>query len=618
MLISTLVGTCLYSFNIFVKRLGELNDDSVIPWQDELGRLRVWTANIGAHQQGQLSLDCRLRDASHIREQVVQLLRDLGNILEDAKGALLEESGEGKIDETIDNNERSGDGSRDIEVLEAGEDADALGNELSEMKEVYEEAVVIINCLYQMSMVVRQPVRHDRIMGSSSINTSYFEAYDRDHVRYKFPKIGEKLAERLGMAITKRRRYFQYRERHHAKLAHGLEADDAEAAGESSTLSPTMITVEQDHRSAVYNDALSENALSQTTYGSILGESHRSINIPRPPKGWSPGVPFECPYCYFLIEIKHEKSWARHVFRDLQPYICIAQTCTTPNMMFESRHEWFNHEIVDHQDEWLVSSGESSTTTCSVMESTDTLKVVHEAPVLSPLRCPLCFEKFSSRQFEKHAARHLEELALFALPLNDSDGGDEEETIHLSARSSNAENEGSADDLDGPELLPLNDSDGGDDQETSHLSARLGFSPGPPNDSIVLVDPSLPRVVPKGSINRRVLTKLQIEGRTSIRQDDYLKQRKMRDDHRKEMKAIGGACLWCTRKRKGCDTNSTCSSCEKKGRDCIRGPEKLSLLETGSGIFPGSPGSIRPNREAVPQDTREQAFASVTKKDSME
>ena len=124
---------------------------------------------------------------------------------------------------------------------------------------------------------------------------------------------------------------------------------------------------------------------------------------------------------------------------------------------------------------------------------------------------------------------------------------------------------------------------------------------------IILVDPSLP----KGSVNQGDLTKRQLEEWRNNRQDDYQKQKKQRDVHRKEIKAIGGACLWCTRMHKGCDTNSTCSPCEKKGRVCIRGPEKLSLLRTGSVTFPGSPGLTRPNREAIPQGTGEEAFASV-------
>jgi hypothetical protein len=44
---------------------------------DELGRFRVWAANIGAHRRGRISLDFRLRDALHIKERVQSLLRDL-------------------------------------------------------------------------------------------------------------------------------------------------------------------------------------------------------------------------------------------------------------------------------------------------------------------------------------------------------------------------------------------------------------------------------------------------------------------------------------------------------------------------------------------------------------
>ncbi|KAL3484152.1 hypothetical protein BJX62DRAFT_244211 [Aspergillus germanicus] len=52
-------------------------------WADELGRLRVWAANIGVHQNGQSSLDYRLRDASHIRHQTIEVLRGLESLLTD-------------------------------------------------------------------------------------------------------------------------------------------------------------------------------------------------------------------------------------------------------------------------------------------------------------------------------------------------------------------------------------------------------------------------------------------------------------------------------------------------------------------------------------------------------
>ena len=45
--------------------------------QDEFGRLRVWSGNMCAYKTGEMSLDDRLRDAVHIRQQVVSFLEDL-------------------------------------------------------------------------------------------------------------------------------------------------------------------------------------------------------------------------------------------------------------------------------------------------------------------------------------------------------------------------------------------------------------------------------------------------------------------------------------------------------------------------------------------------------------
>ena len=44
---------------------------------DEIGRFRVWLGNVGAHRLGRVSLDYRLRDALHMRESVLDLLKDL-------------------------------------------------------------------------------------------------------------------------------------------------------------------------------------------------------------------------------------------------------------------------------------------------------------------------------------------------------------------------------------------------------------------------------------------------------------------------------------------------------------------------------------------------------------
>ena len=52
---------------------------------DQLARFKIWAGNIGAHRKGRSSLDYRLREASHIRDQVVRLLGDLLDAFQDGE-----------------------------------------------------------------------------------------------------------------------------------------------------------------------------------------------------------------------------------------------------------------------------------------------------------------------------------------------------------------------------------------------------------------------------------------------------------------------------------------------------------------------------------------------------
>lgn len=56
--------------------------------QNEFGRFRVWAGNVGAHRAGRVSLDHRLREASHIYEELTKLLGELNKNLEEG-GSLL-------------------------------------------------------------------------------------------------------------------------------------------------------------------------------------------------------------------------------------------------------------------------------------------------------------------------------------------------------------------------------------------------------------------------------------------------------------------------------------------------------------------------------------------------
>ncbi len=246
--ISAILIPCLKSFNQLQERVeqpdyGYEREVSSTAWGDELGRLRIWAANIGAHQTGQSSLDFRLRDASHISNQVTKLLRELNHSLDDIVDELLEDG------------------------ITASEDDQTSASWLddsstTELQQLHEEVANIIDCLYQLSMLIRKPAQHDLLVGSRIGDKAEFEFYDKEHVRNLYPGTEEQISQRLGRAITRRRKYLNYRERHHRKLEKGIEEAQG-IQGIGSVMSETIITDFKTHN-IEFEETSSNSGMSQT------------------------------------------------------------------------------------------------------------------------------------------------------------------------------------------------------------------------------------------------------------------------------------------------------------------------------------------------------------------
>ena len=397
--ISSSIIPCLESFNEFIAEIRNFQDKDArglvaSAWEDELGRLRMWAANIGAHQTGQSSLDFRLRDASHIREQIIKLLQGLLRRLQDARDVLAD-------DEESD--------------VEAAAEDDTLNDEgrETEIQGLQESVATNVKCLFQMSLLVRKPAQHDLYLGSRGADVAAFEPFDYNHVKEKYPKADDALVKRLGYAITRRRKYLKYRERHATKLRQGIGNVDPEAGhdrdlqehetmehGTGSVLSSTIVT-ELVQRNIDFDDKASDTDVSRTSYAPTL-LSGGNVALPPPPKASSDGKPFECPYCFYIIEIDGNRAWNKHVFQDLQPYICIAPTCTTPDKLYPTRHEWLHHSYVAHP---------------VMMTYDDTTEESKRS-----VACLLCKESIElGKQHDRHLARHLQELSLFVLPSVEQD-----------------------------------------------------------------------------------------------------------------------------------------------------------------------------------------------------
>ncbi|KAI4276260.1 MAG: hypothetical protein L6R38_005709 [Xanthoria sp. 2 TBL-2021] len=371
-----LLLSCLRSFRELIRDIDAPQysyEDEVAAasWIDELGRLRIWAGNVGAHQSGPSSLEFRLRDASHIRDEVTDLLTDLERLLDEAQEYLSAEDYEDDTSSTNDSLDEDG---------------------VTELQALFGELVTIIRCLYKLAMLIRNPAQHDFLAESYRTETVAFEPFDEQHVRNKFPQADEKILLRLAKALTRRRGYLKYRARHSMKLAKGLEDGQASGGGVAASISETMASTLQ-LQPVDYPENSSESGISQTSYANSILEGG-VITVPAPPRDSLGGGPFLCPYCQFIIHAATTPSWHRHVFTDLRPYTCIFQPCRTPDKLYSSRRDWFGHICSTHDTRGLL--------------------------------CPLCKKSLGTvKQYERHVARHMEELALFVLPrAGDEDQGE--------------------------------------------------------------------------------------------------------------------------------------------------------------------------------------------------
>ncbi|KAI9367682.1 hypothetical protein BJX61DRAFT_547260 [Aspergillus egyptiacus] len=370
--ISFALKSCMKLFRDLIEsnRLAQFETEvSGRKWEDELGRLRVWAANIGAHQTGQSSLDYRLRDASHVKTETANLLNSLQETL---RG----------LDDVADTSSDAEPEDEFDQLYEGG---------LTEVQQIYQSIVDVINYLYRMSMAIRRPARHDQLLETRTIDVTLFIPWAQRHISDKYPGLESELVQRLGAAMARQRAVLKYRERHRAKLGQGVEESEGpQSHGElmSATAATEFIKARDNHDQ--YLDGMSDSGVSGTSYATTLFASEHGVSIPPPPAESADRAPFECPYCFMIVSIKNRKDWSRHIFRDVMPYTCIYLDCATPSKVFENRRQWYNHLCTRHE---LVTNPDS----CAI--------------------CPLCNLGIEPpATFERHVGRHLEELALFVLP----------------------------------------------------------------------------------------------------------------------------------------------------------------------------------------------------------
>ncbi|RYP18301.1 hypothetical protein DL765_004021 [Monosporascus sp. GIB2] len=463
--IASHVTNCLTIFRDLVDpRDGiELNfPDAAVSLQikDEQSRFKVWSSTVGAHRTGMSSLDYRLRDASHIKNQVINLLEDLIQLTGDASAIAKGEKIPWDQQET---------GEVDVE---SDEDSDPDSPD-TELGQIAVDIADVVNCLLRLAITIRNPAPHDRYIEAKSTDASHFEFFDMKHVESKFGDIEPWLTYRLGKAISRRRQYLRYRQSHHEKLSHGVEVEDEPAAvqaEESATVCDTVASSIPSHLkegagcepgkakalTPLIADDGSDAGMSQTSYATSMASSNR-LTIPPLPEEAQKG-PFQCCFCYMIIVASDRTAWngRKHVYGDLQPYVCLEYDCVTPEREYPRRHDWIQHVKQSHWKAYKCPLGCELTFSTFIeckghLEKThqqkrtpgelDALAKLSEQPldIAKGVPCPLCHDVLRSiQQYQRHVGRHQEQLSLFALPSLDMEDPDQDEAASSDSHDGNS------------------------------------------------------------------------------------------------------------------------------------------------------------------------------------
>jgi hypothetical protein len=157
--IASTFTTCLRSFEriVEVSTNQDTLSDQVSPshLEDQLGRLRVWAGNIGAHKVGKASLDYRLKEASHIKERIVQLLSDPEIPIEDARSII---SGERPARDDASDSDTSADEDNILETQTQDNNSQPHTSKPTELQQILLiDVPEIITCLYKLSQTIRNP-----------------------------------------------------------------------------------------------------------------------------------------------------------------------------------------------------------------------------------------------------------------------------------------------------------------------------------------------------------------------------------------------------------------------------------------------------------------------------
>lgn len=303
-----------------------------VQFDNEFTRFKMWAGSHGALQaRTALSLDDRLKEASHLHDQVNYLLHDAVECLDNAaKQVALISLPSVQIPSTQSSkrlepvNVKPGVRDDSFASLEKEEPIP-----LERLETLLTDVGEVVDCLIRLSVALANPTSHDRpadfaVKFNEAAGYAYRETQDIAYVRDKFPQMDYAVAAILGKANNRRRQIFHYKKLHHGKLdtgkgpskstplkvADGKKAEIVPPMTTGRPLEEAMQTLNIGYESATDDDSGSDDMVSTFPVkpGGFIPVRSPLLRVPYPPMVSSSGD-IECPFCFVGISATSRPAW---------------------------------------------------------------------------------------------------------------------------------------------------------------------------------------------------------------------------------------------------------------------------------------------------------------------
>ncbi|RSL44900.1 hypothetical protein CEP53_011008 [Fusarium sp. AF-6] len=471
---------CLESFQQCLFSASSVHPREVSMVEDQLARFSSWATSIGVFAPGSASMDHRLRYASEVQSVVTGLLESLNYRVQTCSKALAQLAEISSTDASTTANDRLAQSFLDIAA-----EISRLNKISNTIRRASKDTQVLKASNFQ--------IKDDDGENVETLLLKHFE----HHIGDWFPGISPTIRQRLARAMLLRRKRILYK-RHRqgntsirsdntisqtsvtlpdaqAGAASQVKAKSRQHGGKSAIEKPATKVAPSQVKSATTLAPEKFKMVSSTpsivsATRTIASGKHQVLTYP-PAPGFAAKRRYEklkkqriieaaesstesslkelleadlraigeitCPYCLYALpaaEVFDDRKWQNHVKNDLDPYVCLFETCDQADVLYTHSDEWLGH-LHQHGKVWRCSSHREMGPFSTLEDYMQHMREVHDtklsdrqlrvvanrnsrkATKLFP-SCPLCGREESEvdGRLEDHLAGHLRSLALKSLP----------------------------------------------------------------------------------------------------------------------------------------------------------------------------------------------------------